>query len=49
MRERGRIKGTDTWFEHERGAVYTVRDGTVVRYEEHFDLAAALEATGLSE
>jgi ketosteroid isomerase-like protein len=49
LRERGRIKGSDTWTEHQRGAVYTVRDGTIVRYEEHFDLAAALEAAGLSE
>ena len=45
----GRIKGTDTRIEHERGAVYTVREGIVVRYEEHLDLAAALEAAGVWE
>ena len=49
LRERGKIKGTDTRIEHERGAVYTVREGIVVRYEEHLDLAAALEAAGVWE
>jgi ketosteroid isomerase-like protein len=49
MRERGKLKGSDTWVEHARGVVYTVRDRRVVRYEEHEDPARALEAAGLRE
>src|SRR5215207_6580971 len=49
MQERGKLKGTDTWVEHDRGVVYTVRDQRVVRYEEHEDRARALKAAGLSE
>jgi ketosteroid isomerase-like protein len=47
MQERGKLKGSDTWVEHARGVVYTVRDQRVVRYEEHEDRARALEAAGL--
>jgi ketosteroid isomerase-like protein len=49
MHERGKLRGTDTWVEHDRGVVYTVRDQRVVRYEEHEDRARALEAAGLRE
>jgi ketosteroid isomerase-like protein len=49
MQERGKLRGTDTWVEHDRGVVYTVRDQRVVRYEEHEDRARALEAAGLRE
>jgi ketosteroid isomerase-like protein len=48
MHERGKLKGSDTWVEHARGIVYTVRDRRVVRYEEHANRAQALEAAGLS-
>ena len=34
MQERGKLEGSDTWVEHARGVVYTVRDQRVVRYEE---------------
>jgi ketosteroid isomerase-like protein len=47
--ERGKLKGSDAWVEHPRGAVYTVRDQRVVRYEEYEDRVQALEAAGLSE
>jgi ketosteroid isomerase-like protein len=49
MQERGKLRGTDTWVEHDRGVVYTVRDQRVVRYEEHEDRPRALEAAGLRE
>ena len=49
MQERGKLKGSETWVEHARGVVYTVRDQRVVRYEEHEDRARALEAAGLQE
>jgi ketosteroid isomerase-like protein len=49
MQERGKLKGSDTWVDHARSVVYTVRDQRVVRYEEHEDRAEALEAAGLSE
>ena len=49
IQERGKLKGSDTWVEHPRGVVYTVRDQRVVRYEEHEDRAQALEAAGLRE
>jgi ketosteroid isomerase-like protein len=47
--ERGRLKGSDSWVEHTRGAVWTIRDGRIARYEEHQDRTSALEAAGLSE
>ena len=47
--ERGKLKDSETWVEHPRGVVYTVRDQRVLRYEEHEDRAQALEAAGLSE
>jgi ketosteroid isomerase-like protein len=49
IRERGKLKGSDTWVEHPRGVVYTVRNQRVLRYEEHEDRAQALEAAGLLE
>jgi ketosteroid isomerase-like protein len=49
QRERGRIRGTGAWVEHQRGVVYTVRNGKITRYEEHHDRAQALEAVGLRE
>ena len=48
-RERGRVKRTDSWAEHQRGVVYTLRDGKISRYEEHQTKAEALEAVGLRE
>jgi ketosteroid isomerase-like protein len=49
IQERGKLKGSDTWVEHPRGVVYTVRNQRVLRYEEHEDRAQALEAAGLSQ
>ena len=49
MQERGKLKDSDTWVEHARGVIYTVRGQRVVRYEEHEDRARALKAAGLSE
>ena len=47
-RERGKIKGSESWTEHTRGAVWTLSAGRIVKYEEHQDRAAALEAAGLA-
>jgi ketosteroid isomerase-like protein len=47
IRERGKLKDSDSWVEHTRGAVWTVRDRRITRYEEHQDRARALEAAGL--
>ena len=44
IHERGRLKGSDAWVEHTRGAVWTIDDGRIVRYEEHQDRAGAMEA-----
>ena len=49
IRERGRLKGSEAWVEHTRGAVWTIKDQRITRYEEHQDRAQALEAAGLSE
>jgi ketosteroid isomerase-like protein len=49
MRERGRVKGSDAWVEHTRGAVWTIKDQRITRYEEYQDRATALEAAGLRE
>jgi ketosteroid isomerase-like protein len=49
IRERGRLKGSDAWVEHTRGAVWTIKDQRITRYEEHQDRSQALEAAGLSE
>ena len=49
IHERGRLKGSDAWVEHTRGAVWTIKDQRITRYEEHQDRAKALEAAGLSE
>jgi ketosteroid isomerase-like protein len=49
VRESGSPPGTRSRVEHQRGVVYTVREGLVKRYEEHPDKASALEAVGLSE
>lgn len=44
VHERGRLKGSDAWVEHTRGAVWTINDGRIVRYEEHQDRAGAMDA-----
>jgi len=49
IRERGRLKGSDAWVEHTRGAVWTIKDQRITRYEEHQDRAKALEAAGVRE
>jgi ketosteroid isomerase-like protein len=49
IHERGRLKGSDAWVEHTRGAVWTIKDRRITRYEEYQDRAKALEAAGLSE
>ena len=49
IHERGRVKGSDGWVEHTRGAVWTIKDQRIVRYEEHQDRARAFEAVGLPE
>jgi len=49
IQERGKLKDSETWVEHPRGVVYTVRDQRVLRYEEHVDRAQALKAAGLRE
>jgi ketosteroid isomerase-like protein len=44
---RGRTSGADAdWY---LAIIYTIRDGRIVRGEEYFDRAEALEAAGLSE
>jgi uncharacterized protein len=43
MRERGKMKGSDTWVEHQVGVLFTLRDGRITRYEEYQDKAGALE------
>ena len=47
IRERGRLKGSDAWVEHTRGAVWTIKHQRITRFEEHQDRAKALEAAGL--
>ena len=49
IRERGRMRHSDAWVEHTRGAVWTIRDHRIARYEEHQDRAGALEAVGVRE
>jgi ketosteroid isomerase-like protein len=49
IRERGRLEGNDAWVEHIRGAVWTIRDHRIARYEEHQDRDRALEAVGMRE
>jgi ketosteroid isomerase-like protein len=49
VRERGRMKGSDSWVEHVRGVVWTIRAGKVLRYEEYPTKQEALEAAGLRE
>ncbi len=49
IRERGRLKGSDAWVEHTRGAVWKLKDQRITRYEEHQDRAKALEAAGLKQ
>lgn len=49
IRERGKLTGSDTWVEHTRGAVWTIRDRRITRYEEHEDRLQALEAAGLRD
>ena len=49
IRERGRLEGSDAWVEHIRGAVWTIRDHRIARYEEHQDRDRALAAVGMRE
>ena len=49
IRERGKLRGSDGWVEHTRGAVWTIKARRVLRYEEHQDRALALRAAGLRE
>ncbi len=49
IRERGKLKESDAWVEHTRGAVWTIRDQKVVRYDEYQDRQQALDAAGLRE
>ncbi|HEX3263401.1 MAG TPA: nuclear transport factor 2 family protein [Solirubrobacterales bacterium] len=49
MNERGKMKGSDTWVEHQVGVLFTLHDGRITRYEEYQDKAGALEAAGLRE
>jgi ketosteroid isomerase-like protein len=49
IRERGKLKDSDAWIEHTRGAVWTIREQRIVKYEEHQDRAETLEAVGLRE
>jgi ketosteroid isomerase-like protein len=49
LRERGRMKDSDSWVEHERGVVWTLRADKVLRYDEYPTKGDALEAAGLRE
>jgi ketosteroid isomerase-like protein len=49
IRERGKMKGSDAWVEHTRGAIWTIKDQRITRFEEHQDRAKAIEAAGLAE
>jgi ketosteroid isomerase-like protein len=49
LRERGRMKGSDSWVEHVRGVIWTIRAGRLLRYEEYPTKQDALEAAGISE
>ena len=49
LRERGRMKDSDSWVEHVRGVVWTIRAGKVLRYDEYPTKREALEAAGLRE
>jgi hypothetical protein len=48
LRERGRMKDSDSWVEHERGVVWTLRADAVLRYDEYPTKQAALDAAGLT-
>jgi ketosteroid isomerase-like protein len=47
IHERGQLKGSDAWVEHTRGAVWTIKDQRITRFEEYQDRAKAIEAAGL--
>ncbi|MEK6252713.1 MAG: nuclear transport factor 2 family protein [Actinomycetota bacterium] len=49
LRERGRMKDSESWVEHVRGVVWTIRAGKVLRYDEYPTKSEALEAAGLRE
>jgi ketosteroid isomerase-like protein len=46
VRESGGPPGSQGRVEHRRGAVFTVSDGRITRYEEHHDKQDALSALG---
>jgi hypothetical protein len=41
------MKDSDSWVEHERGVVWTIRAGKILRYDEYPTKRDALEAAGL--
>jgi ketosteroid isomerase-like protein len=49
IRERGKLKDSEAWVEHTRGAVWTVSERRITRYEEHQDREQALAAVGKPE
>ena len=49
LRERGRMKDSDSWVEHVRGVVWTIRADKLLRYDEYPTKQDALEAAGLRE
>ena len=49
IRARGRARGGGVDLDHRFGALYTLRDGKIVRLQWFDDKAEALEAVGLSE
>jgi ketosteroid isomerase-like protein len=49
LHERGRMKDSDSWVEHVRGVVWTIRADKVLRYDEYPTQQEALEAAGLRQ
>ena len=49
LRERGRMKDSDAWVEHERGVVWTIRAAKILRYDEYPTKREALEAVAVRE
>jgi ketosteroid isomerase-like protein len=48
-RQRGRLRGSDSWIEWRYGIVYTVEEGLIRRGKVYATPEEALEAAGLSE
>ncbi len=49
VRQRGRLRGADSWVELRFGVVYTVREGRLARTQVFDTPEEALQAVGLSE